>query len=722
MGPSHGRAAGGAANPARDRASIALAVVGSVLALVGALLLYVRTEIVDEDAFADHAVEALEDDRVRDVATTEIVVQLAERGSADLVAARPLVEQVVATVIDTGPFKRVLREAARQANRLLFVEGKDNVAFDISDGLQIVRFALNSINPEVADEIPKDVDLALVKLREREFATQTLVVAERIRVLGLIAPVVALMVLIGSVALAADRRVGVLRAAIAVAAAGALLAIVYLVLRARLLAGVIGEDELTDEELRGAVGGILDAFVGGLFFWGLGLAVLGVVVGGAAAGLDPERSEEPAAQLRRRLTERPSSTAGRAVRGALAIVAGIVVALDPGLALAVAGLLVGVYLIYFGAGELLTLLQPPAGVAEPEAARKRSLARGGLVAAGAIAAIVVAVAILTSGPGPRDRAEPPPEGCNGAPELCDLTLNQVAFAGTHNSFSAADSPGWFIVNQRHDIARQLKDGVRLLLLDPHYGIEDSAGRVRTDFEAEGRDRNRVVKALPPETLAAAERLAGNIGIRGTDGEQGVYLCHTVCELGATKMSVALADLKQFLDRNPGEVVILFIEPYVPPAEIDRELEQAGLAERTAEIDRSQPLPTLGELVRSDRRLVVLTEKDADGSLPWYLDGFSFVQDTPLGATEVGDLSCDLNRGSAESPLLMLNHWADVFPPRRSANEAFQTRERLIDRARRCERERGLPVNLIAVDHYDLGALVEVVDELNRERITAMAKR
>ncbi len=624
-------------------------------------------------------------------------------------------------MLDTGPFKQVLREAARQTNRLLFVEGKDNVAFDVSDGLEIVRFALNSINPEVADEIPKDVDLALVKLREREFATQTLVVAERIRVLGLIAPVVALLVLIGSVALAADRRVGVLRAAIAVAAAGALLAIVYLVLRARLLAGVIGEDELTDEELRGAVGGILDAFVGGLFFWGLALAALGVVVGGAAAGLDPERAD-PAAQLRRRLTERPSSTAGRALRGVLAIVAGIVVALDPGLALAVAGLLVGVCLIYFGAGELLTLLQPPAGVAEPEAARKRSLARAGLVAAGAIAAIVVAVVIVTSGPGPRDRAEPPAEGCNGAPELCDLTLNQVAFAGTHNSFSAADSRGWFIVNQRHDIARQLKDGVRLLLLDPHYGIEDSAGRVRTDFEAEGRDRNRVVKALPPETLAAAERLAGNIGIRGTDGEQGVYLCHTVCELGATKMSVALADLKEFLDRNPGEVVILFIEPYVPPAEIDRELEQAGLGERTAEIDRNQPLPTLGELVRSDRRLVVLTEKDADGSLPWYLDGFSFVQDTPLGATEVDDLSCDLNRGSAESPLLMLNHWADVFPPRRSANEAFQTRERLIDRARRCARERGLPVNLIAVDHYDLGALVKVVDELNRERITAMAKR
>ena len=62
---------------------------------------------------------------------------------------------------------------------------------------------------------------------------------------------------------------------------------------------------------------------------------------------------------------------------------------------------------------------------------------------------------------------------------------------------------------------------------------------------------------------------------------------------------------------------------------------------------------------------MFTEKDADGTVPWYLDGFSFVQDTPLGATKVKQLSCKLERGDADSPLLMLNHWADLFPPRRA---------------------------------------------------------
>ncbi len=138
----------------------------------------------------------------------------------------------------------------------------------------------------------------------------------------------------------------------------------------------------------------------------------------------------------------------------------------------------------------------------------------------------------------------------------------------------------------------------------------------------------------------------------------------------------------------------------------------------AVLDRNAPLPTLGQLVRQNKRLVVFTENDADGSVPWYLDGFSFIQDTPLGVTNPEDLSCKRNRGDADSPLLMLNQWADLFPPRRAANVAFQTHKELISHAHECARKRGLPVNLIAVDHYDVGDLIPSVAELNRERIRA----
>jgi hypothetical protein len=65
---------------------------------------------------------------------------------------------------------------------------------------------------------------------------------------------------------------------------------------------------------------------------------------------------------------------------------------------------------------------------------------------------------------------------------------------------------------------------------------------------------------------------------------------------------------------------------------------------------------------------------------------------------------------------MLNHWADLFPPRLRANRPFQEEDFIVRRAHRCARSRGLPVNLIAVDYYDQGDLLAAVRRLNREQV------
>src|SRR5918992_5375638 len=83
----------------RGMASVALVVLGAALLLAGVVAYYLRTEVLNEEAFADRAVVALEDDRVRKVVSREIVVNLIDRGSTDLVAARPLLEGVVSAVI-----------------------------------------------------------------------------------------------------------------------------------------------------------------------------------------------------------------------------------------------------------------------------------------------------------------------------------------------------------------------------------------------------------------------------------------------------------------------------------------------------------------------------------------------------------------------------------------------------------------------------------------------
>ena len=708
----------------RGLASAILIVLGAVLLFAGTLTFYAREQVIDREAFADRALEALDDDGLRHLVSREIVVNAIERGSTDLVAARPLIESVVDTVSQTGPFRRVFRTAALEANRIFFVREKQNVLFDLGDTAEVLQFALRSVSPNLAKQLPEDIKPTLLTLRRREFAGATLATADVVRPLGIVLPVLALLAFAAAIAVSPDRRVGVLRVGVATAVAGAVLAGALLILRWRVLAGVIGEDEVTDEEVRDAVRGLLDAYVGDLVVWALLLALLGLVVAAAAAALDPEDVEDPVRRMRERVFRRPRTTVGRATRGVAALGVGILVVLNPTLAVQLLAIAGGALLVFFGSTELLVLLQRP-GQAKVEGQRVRTRALAGAGAAGVVvlgAAVALVLVVTSGGANPRAAERVAYRGkCNGSFGLCDVRLNEAVFAGTHNSFSAADSGGWFIANQRRTIKRQLEDGIRLFLIDPHWGVGNPDGDVRTDFAAEGRSRNRVAKSLPPEVLKAAERLAGRLGAGDTTGKRDVWLCHTVCELGATRMVDTLEVMRKFLDENRGEVVILFVEPYVAPAEIAMVFERSGLDRYVVALARDEPLPTLGQLVRRNRRVVVFTEKDADGTVPWYLDGFSFVQDTPLGATKVSQLKCDRERGDVHSPLAMINHWADVFPPRRGANVPFQREDVIVRRAHRCARKLGVTVNLIPVDHYDEGDLIPAVDALNAERIQTVRR-
>src|SRR3954451_9798198 len=54
--------------------------------------------------------------------------------------------------------------------------------------------------------------------------------------------------------------------------------------------------------------------------------------------------------------------------------------------------------------------------------------------------------------------------CNGLAALCDRRIDQVTFAGTHNSM-AAGKEGWYAPDQQDGIPAQLRSGIRALLID-----------------------------------------------------------------------------------------------------------------------------------------------------------------------------------------------------------------------------------------------------------------
>ncbi len=305
-----------------------------------------------------------------------------------------------------------------------------------------------------------------------------------------------------------------------------------------------------------------------------------------------------------------------------------------------------------------------------------------------------------------------PSSCNGVPGLCARRLNQVFFAATHNSFAASGEPGWRFANQTYPIPRQLTDGIRALLIDVHYGVTDPAnGRVRTDFGAEGADANKVAKQVPAEALRVADQVAGGIGLGNVRGTPQLYLCHTLCELGAEPLRRELDQARGFLERNPDQVLIMVVEDYPPAAAIASAFAKASLTKYAATLQQGAPMPTLGELVSSGRRLLVFAENDG-GTPAWYMPAFTFIEDTPLGAVHPGQLSCKRYRGETSSPLLLVNHWIPPFPPSAGLNAQIGRSLFLRGRIEQCVRSRDREGAITAVDFYQRTSVVEVTRKLN----------
>jgi hypothetical protein len=699
----------------RDLVSVVLSLLAALATVAAILALYAKAEIGNRDAFADRAVAALEDPAVRQVVARQVVVGVLERGSPDLLSARPLLESAVQTIVDTGPFRSLVRAAALQGHRLLFDRGNAFV-LDLADTGTVVLSAVRSLAPDVASRLPEHADATLVDLRERPFASDTLDAADQLRRWALVVPALALVLLISVLVTARDRGRALARYGLTVGVAATVAAIALSTVRTVVIDSVDGTNEIPTDDVRAAVGGVWDAFLGDL----AGLLLIGAVVGfllaaGILSALDPGAVRRRLEQL----AQQPQGPLALGLRGVAMAALGILVLLFPSVALRAIAYMLGAALVLVGSTELLTALGRPSTRtrATDGAALRRRTAVAAATALITVLAASGAAALVLHDEGPPRLVAAPTAGCNGLPKLCNRRLNEVLFPGTHNSMAAADVAGWSIPNQRRSIGRQLTDGMRLFLLDPHYGRTLRTGRVQTDFDEEHRDANKVARELSPAALAALDRLGVSISrSTGTRGPREVWLCHTVCELGATRMDETLRTMGAYLRANPSTVLVLMLESYVTDADLQQVFAKTGTEQYAATLSHGQPLPTLGQLIAEGRRLVVFTEKTpSDRTIPWLNDAFSWIQDTPLGTQRPSQLKCTRYRGTASSPLLMLNHWIDRFPPPPSANGAILTRDFLRKHIADCEKARGMPVSLIATDFYEQGAVIDVAQEINRER-------
>ena len=256
--------------------------------------------------------------------------------------------------------------------------------------------------------------------------------------------------------------------------------------------------------------------------------------------------------------------------------------------------------------------------------------------------------------------------CNGSLDLCSKQYNEVAYLTTHNAFNS-DQDGLLFPNQTYNIASQLNDGVRGLMIDVFNDLF---------------------------------------------GTPVVY--HSIIALGYIPLSDIFNDIKIFLDNNPNEVITIILECYVSANDIEDEINQSGLSNYL--YTHNATWPTLQNMIDNDNRLVIFSDvDDASSSQDWYHYVWEYAVETHYSVGNINDFTCDFNRGDPLNDLFIFNHFVtDATLGYGLYNESNNVNANpfFINRALNCQTQTNKFPNFVTVDYYELGDGLAVVDQLN----------
>jgi hypothetical protein len=293
------------------------------------------------------------------------------------------------------------------------------------------------------------------------------------------------------------------------------------------------------------------------------------------------------------------------------------------------------------------------------------------------------------------------EVCNGRADLCDLRLNEVALAGSHNSQAAADS-NFLGPNQDSTMQAQMAMGIRSLLIKSTYW--ESTDQI-TGFLA----------SLPPRTANTLRALADT----ALPAKPGTWMCHNLCVLGATPLETGFRWIREFVDTHPDEVLVVIIGDSVSVDDTFAAADAANLTDRifTPDDDPNAPWPTLEQMIVDQHNVVVFSEhEDAPGT--WYRNYFRYGMETPYDYKSSSEFSCAPNRGDTGKQLFLMNNWVTKAMASREdagpANEAMAIEHR----AKFCAEERGQMVNIVAANFVDVPDIFTAVDGLNNLAVLA----
>jgi len=291
--------------------------------------------------------------------------------------------------------------------------------------------------------------------------------------------------------------------------------------------------------------------------------------------------------------------------------------------------------------------------------------------------------------------------CNGYVENCNKKYSQLSYTGAHDSFALRETSVYPLFgNQFYNASIQLQSGIRMLSGQGH--------------------------SSPNPTSPS-----------------GIDLCHTDCSfLDAGSLESYLTNVTKWVIGNPRNVITLLWVNYddLPVTQWALAYESTGLANysfvppsNSSGVLGIQDWPTLQEMIDKNQRVVTFMDAEADCSqVPYILDEFSNVFETPYEVVEPEDFVCNVNRPPNTQPgnkLYVMNHFLDynvssgnlsIQIP--NVTYAYETNAlsgfgSLGSQAQNCSATFGRQPNFLLVDFFDQGGGSSIEESANLNNVS-----